>query len=374
MTTRIAVCIGTRPEAIKMAPLYLALKDDERFDPILFSTGQHREMLQQVFAVFGIQPDIDLEVMRPNQTLASLTSLLIEKISGSLQELNPAAVLVHGDTTTCFSAGIASFYQKIKIGHVEAGLRTYNFEATWPEEMNRRLIDPISEWCFAPTESSKKHLLDERIPPEKIYNVGNTVVNALNIAAEKTRSKTPVIPGLEKVDLSGKRIILVTGHRRESFGKPFEDFCGSLLTLADRHEDVVLIYPVHLNPKVQEPVNRIIGGHDRIHLIQPVEYVQMVYLLDQCYFIITDSGGIQEEAPSFGKPALVTRETTERPEAVQSGAAKLVGTDPKLILESAEKLLTSKEAYNEMVPAKNPYGDGKTSQRIADILAESLIK
>lgn len=357
-----------------MAPVYLKLLADDRFDPILFSTGQHREMLQQVYDVFGIQPDLDLEVMKPNQTLASLTSVLIEKISASLEAIRPAAVLVHGDTTTCFSAGIAAFYQKIKIGHVEAGLRTYNFEAPWPEEMNRRLIDPISEWCFSPTESSKQHLLDENIPPEKVYNVGNTVVDALSIAAEKTRAHTPKIPGLEDVDYSNSRLIMVTGHRRESFGKPFEDFCGSLLHLAERHEDVVMIYPVHLNPRVQEPVNRIIGRHPRIHLIPPVEYVQMVHLLDCCYFVITDSGGIQEEAPSFGKPVLVTRDTTERPEAVESGAAKLVGTDAKLIVESAENLLSSQAAYDKMVPAQNPYGDGETSQRICDILANSLIR
>ena len=371
---KIVICIGTRPEAIKMAPVYLNLLKDDRLEPILVSTGQHREMLQQVFDVFDIQPDVNLGVMKHGQTLASLTSLLIEKMSQCLGEIKPAAILVHGDTTTCFCASIAAFYLHIKIGHVEAGLRTYDFQAPWPEEMNRRLVDPISDWCFAPTARASKHLKDENIPPEKIFVVGNTVVDALMFAAEKTRTTTPVIPGVDfNNKLSGVKVVLVTGHRRESFGEPFENFCNALLDFVNRFDDVVLVYPVHLNPRVQEPVNRIIGDHPSIRLIPPVQYLEMVYLLDNCEFVITDSGGIQEEAPSFGKPVLVTRDTTERPEAVECGAARLVGTKPNKIIEAAAQLMNSSEAYTSMVVKENPFGDGKTSGRIADILAKTLL-
>lgn len=373
MKPKIVICIGTRPEAIKMAPVYVHLRDDDRFDQILLSTGQHREMLQQVFDVFDIQPDIDLEVMKPGQTLSSLTSLLIDKISNCLSEIKPDAILVHGDTTTCFSASVAAFYQKIKIGHVEAGLRTYDFDAPWPEEMNRRLVDPISQWCFAPTQRAAKNLQQENIPDENVFVVGNTVVDALKLASAKTRSQTPVISGLDfSDDLANKRVVLVTGHRRESFGEPFENFCKALLSIVERFDDVVLVYPVHLNPKVQEPVNRIIGNHPRIRLIPPVQYLEMVHLLDKCHFVITDSGGIQEEAPSFLKPILVTRDTTERPEAVECGAARLVGTEPATIIAAAEELLTSKTAYSKMVVNENPFGDGETSRYIADVLSESL--
>jgi UDP-N-acetylglucosamine 2-epimerase (non-hydrolysing) len=371
-TIKVAVCVGTRPEAIKMAPVYLELSKDSRFNPILFSTGQHKEMLQQVFDVFEIKPDIDLQVMSPNQTLASLTSKLINDISKSFEGLELDAVLVHGDTTTCFSAGISAFYQKIKIGHVEAGLRTYDFEAPWPEEMNRRLIDPISNWCFSPTERASENLSKENIPLENIHTVGNTVIDALQFVNEKTRVNRPEIDGVDLTDLDDSRVILVTGHRRESFGKPFEEFCRALLKIVNQHPDAIIIYPVHLNPKVQEPVNRLLGKHDRIKLISPVEYMQMVTLMDLCFMIITDSGGIQEEAPSFGKPVLVTRDTTERPEAVESGAAKLVGTNAETIFIAADKLLSSDLAYQQMVVSKNPYGDGNTSQAIADILAATL--
>ncbi|MDG2470147.1 MAG: UDP-N-acetylglucosamine 2-epimerase (non-hydrolyzing) [Pirellulaceae bacterium] len=364
--------MGTRPEAIKMVPVYLELKNDPRFEVTLLSTGQHREMLQQVFDIFGITPDIDLEVMKPNQTLATLTSTLIEKSSAVYEKIQPDAVLVHGDTTTCFSAGIAAFYQQIPIGHVEAGLRTYNFQAPWPEEMNRRLIDPISKWCFAPTDRAAANLRQEHTSEENIYTVGNTVVDALRLATDMERQHRPEIDGLNHDAIRGKRVILVTGHRRESFGKPFENFCNALLDLVEKYPDVALVYPVHLNPKVQEPVHRIIGNQPAIHLIEPVGYLQMAYLMDSCHFIITDSGGIQEEAPSFGKPVLVTRDTTERPEAVDSGAAKLVGTDPVSIITAATDLLNSNAAYQAMVCKSNPYGDGYTSKKIADILGKSI--
>ncbi len=371
-TKRIAVCVGTRPEAIKMAPVYLELSKDHRFEPILFSTGQHKEMLQQVFDVFDIKPDIDLEVMSPNQTLASLTSKLISEISQSFESLDLDAVLVHGDTTTCFSAGISAFYQKIKIGHVEAGLRTYNFEAPWPEEMNRRLIDPISTWCFAPTERSAQNLIKENIPEQNIYEVGNTVIDALKFVSAKNKTHCTEIQGLNLTAAESNRLILVTGHRRESFGKPFEQFCKALINIVEHHPDTRIVYPVHLNPRVQEPVNRLLGSHPSITLIPPVEYMQMVALMESCHLIITDSGGIQEEAPSFGKPVLVTRDTTERPEAVNSGAAKLVGTDAEMIFTAANAILSSKTAYQQMVVTENPYGDGTTSSSIANILASTI--
>ncbi len=357
-----------------MAPVYLELLKDDRFQPILVSTGQHREMLQQVFDVFEIQPDVNLNVMKHDQTLASLTSLLIEKISQCLVELKPDAVLVHGDTTTCFCASIAAFYQQIRIGHVEAGLRTYDFGAPWPEEMNRRLVDPIADWCFTPTVRAAKHLENENIPDEKIFIVGNTVVDALMFASDKARNAPPLIPGLNfEGKLSNQKFVLVTGHRRESFGEPFENFCKALSDFANQYDDLCLIYPVHLNPRVQEPVTRIIGNHPRIYLIPPVQYLEMVHLLNNCHFVITDSGGIQEEAPSFAKPVLVTRDTTERPEAVETGAAKLVGTDPTKIIDAAAQLMNSQEIYDSMAVNKNPFGDGKTSKRVADILAETLL-
>eukprot|EP01047_Picozoa_sp_COSAG01_P005389 COSAG01_NODE_183_length_22835_cov_17.169247_18_plen_375_part_00 len=371
-TKRIAVCVGTRPEAIKMAPVYLELSKDHRFDPILFSTGQHKEMLQQVFDVFDIKPDIDLEVMSPNQTLASLTSKLISEISQSFERLDLDAVLVHGDTTTCFSAGISAFYQKIKIGHVEAGLRTHNFEAPWPEEMNRRLIDPISTWCFAPTERAAQNLVKENVPEQNIFNVGNTVIDALKFVSAKNKMCNTEIPEINLGATESKRLILVTGHRRESFGKPFEQFCNALINIVKHHPNTQIVYPVHLNPQVQEPVNRLLGANPSITLIPPVEYMQMVALMESCHLIITDSGGIQEEAPSFGKPVLVTRDTTERPEAVNSGAAKLVGTDAEMIFTAANAILSSESAYQQMVVTENPYGDGTTSRSIANILASTF--
>jgi UDP-N-acetylglucosamine 2-epimerase (non-hydrolysing) len=368
---RVAVVVGTRPEAIKMAPLYLTLKADSRVDVRLIAAAQHRQLLDQVLSAFRIQPALDLDLMRPGQTLADLTSRAITALQQAYSDLRPDEVLVHGDTTSCFAGAIAAFYEKIPLGHVEAGLRTYDFQAPWPEEMNRRLVDPISRWCFAPTETAAENLRAERIPEGNIFVTGNTVVDAVVMAREMVQRNAPEIPDLPQAAFECKRLILITGHRRESFGLPFEEFCMALKDIAREFEDVALVYPVHLNPNVWTPVHRILGKEDRIFLIPPVEYLPFVYLMERCHFIITDSGGIQEEAPSFGKPVLVTRTATERPEAIERQCAMLVGTSRQNILREASRLLTDPEAYTEMTRAENPYGDGRASQRIADILLTS---
>lgn len=364
----VMVVVGTRPEAIKMAPVVLALKRRSTGRTILCSTGQHREMLDQVMEVFELNPDIDLALMKPGQDPALLTARVIAGMRDVLKQERPDAILVHGDTTSCLSAAMAAFYERIPVGHVEAGLRTYNFEAPYPEEMNRRLTDPICRWCFAPTELARKNLLSERIPEQNIYVTGNTVIDALLFAVGKVRTRPPVIPGFEAEDTKGRRLVMVTAHRRESFGKGFENLCLGLRDIADEHEDVVLVYPVHLNPNVQKPVRQVLGNHPRIRLIEPLPYLPFVSLMDRSDLIITDSGGIQEEAPSLDVPVLVMRETTERPEAVQSGAAKLVGTCRKRIAEEAHRLLTDQDAYKKMALTANPYGDGKSADRMVEIL------
>lgn len=367
---KFAVIVGTRPEAIKMAPVYLALKSDARTDVVMIATAQHRQMLDQVLSVFDIVPDIDLDLMRSNQTLSGLTAAVVTEVQKALAEIGPDAVLVHGDTTTCMASALAAFYERIPVGHVEAGLRTYDFDAPWPEEMNRRLVDPICRWCFAPTESAADNLRSERIPEDNIFVTGNTVIDALLMARDMTNKRRPEVPGLSTDVLDGKRLILVTGHRRESFGKPFEEFCRALLDIVRVHENVVVVYPVHLNPNVQKPVRKILGSEKRIHLIEPIEYLPFVHLMNRSHLIITDSGGIQEEAPSFGKPVLVTRGVTERPEAIQAGLAKLVGTDRDTIVAEASRLLTDPSAYAGMTSSENPYGDGMAAGRIVDILLQ----
>lgn len=367
---KIAVVVGTRPEAIKMAPVYLALKNDHRTEVVLIATAQHRQMLDQVLSVFSIAPDVDLDIMRPNQTLSGITAAVVTNVQEALARVKPDVALVHGDTTTCLASTLAAFYERIPVGHVEAGLRTYNFQAPWPEEMNRRLVDPICRWCFAPTESAAENLRNECVPEGNIFITGNTVIDALLMAREMTQKKTPVIPGLGLRSQDEKRLILVTGHRRESFGKPFEEFCLALRDIVRMHEDVVVVYPVHLNPNVQKPVRKILGAEERVHLIEPIEYLPFVYLMDRSYLIITDSGGIQEEAPSLGKPVLVTRSVTERPEAIQAGLAKLVGTDRSGIVNEVSKLLQKHGEYDKMITPANPYGDGKAAGRIVDILCK----
>ena len=368
----IVIITGTRPEAIKLAPVYLAIKSDTHAKVTLVATAQHRQMLDQVLATFCIKADIDLDIMRPNQSLSEVSSQVILGVQKVLAELKPDAVLVQGDTTTCLCSAIAAFYEQIPVGHVEAGLRTYNLKAPWPEEMNRRLVDPICRWCFAPTSGAAENLRAERIPTENVFTTGNTVIDALLRARDIVRQQSPKISELADGLLDEHRLILVTGHRRESFGKSFEEFCQALRQIVHDHKDTVLVYPVHLNPNVQKPVHDILGKLDRIHLISPVEYLQFVYLMDRSYLIITDSGGIQEEAPSLHKPVLVTREVTERPEAVDAGLAKLVGTSKERITTEASRLLTDPDAYTSMSHGGNPYGDGRASEKIVEILSSTI--
>lgn len=364
--------VGTRPEAIKMAPVYLALQADPGTEVRMLATAQHRELMDPVLSAFDIEATLDLDLMRADQPLGDLTSRAIVAVQQVLADWKPDAVLVHGDTSTCLAAALAAFYERIRVGHVEAGLRTYDLEAPWPEEMNRRLVDPISRWCFAPTERAAENLRSERIPERHIFVTGNTVIDALLLARSRARRDPPEVPGLSATAFACRRIILITGHRRESFGAPLEEFCLALRDIAREFEDTALVYPVHLNPHVQEPVRRILGSEERVFLIPPLPYLPFIYLMDRSDLIITDSGGIQEEAPSLGKPVLVTRRATERPEAVEAGVARLVGTDRNTIVEETRRLLSDGAAYAQMVRGANPYGDGKASQRIVKILRHEL--
>ena len=368
---KILTVFGTRPEAIKMAPLVHALAADERFDAKLCVTAQHREMLDQVLELFEIEPDFDLNIMKPGQTLNDLTASILTGLKPILEEFQPDVVLVHGDTATTFAASLAAFYQKIKIGHVEAGLRTDNIFSPWPEEANRKLTSIITNYHFAPTARSKNNLLKEGVQKNDIIVTGNTVIDALFWVRKKLQANQSLTVSLAAdfgfLDLD-KKLILVTGHRRESFGSGFERVCEALRQIAIRHPQVQILYPVHLNPNVQEPVNRLLKGLDNIFLIEPQQYLPFCYLMDRASIILTDSGGIQEEAPSFGKPVLVMRETTERPEAIIAGTAILVGTDKDIIVDQVNILLSNIAEYEKISCAHNPYGDGNASQQIIDFL------
>jgi UDP-N-acetylglucosamine 2-epimerase (non-hydrolysing) len=370
---KILTVFGTRPEAIKMAPLVKALEADERFEAKVCVTAQHREMLDQVLDIFDIMPDYDLDLMKPGQTLPILTSAILLGMSHVYEQFTPDVVLVHGDTSTTFATALSAYYQQIQVGHVEAGLRTGNIYNPWPEEANRKLTGSLTNLHFAPTTTSQKNLLKENILPESIHITGNTVIDALFLAREiiktKQELKTTFKNQFNFLD-ANKRTILVTGHRRESFGGGFERICESIRQIAKHNLDVQIVYPVHLNPNVQEPVNRLISDLDNVHLIEPLEYLPFVYLMDNSHIILTDSGGIQEEAPSLGKPVLVMRDTTERPEAVDAGTVKLVGTDVHLITTNVQTLLDDETVYKTMSVAHNPYGDGKACQRICDILGK----
>ena len=372
---KISVVFGTRPEAIKLCPVVLALRNDERFSCEVCVTGQHREMLQQVLDVFGVTPDVDLALMQPNQTLAGLTSRSISALDAYLAKSKPDVVMVQGDTTTVLCACLAAFYHHIPIAHVEAGLRTWNLESPWPEEGNRQLASRLTRWHFAPTEQNRANLLKDGIDGRDIHVTGNTVIDALFMARSRVRDDPPLIEGLPEngLDFLGDaRMVLVTGHRRENFGRGFENICQAIQTLSVRFPDVHFIYPVHLNPNVREPVKRILGhATGNIHLISPQSYLSFVSLMNRATLVLTDSGGVQEEAPSLGKPVLVMRDTTERPEAVAAGTAKLVGAQAAGIIEATTKLLTSADAYARMANAVNPYGDGKAVPRILDILGGS---
>lgn len=373
MSIKVLTIIGTRPELIKLAPVIKRLEDsNEGFVSSVCFTGQHREMLDQAASCFGVHAHSDLNLMLPNQSLSQLTSRAVEAIDNVLKEKKPDIVLVQGDTTTAFCGALAAFYSRIPIGHVEAGLRTYNKYAPFPEEVNRRLISRIADYHFAPTEKAKESLLLENIEKDCIYVTGNTVIDALLWMREELRSRGPDLPNELLIEITGKRIILVTAHRRENFGEGLENICRSILVVAQHYTDVLFVFPVHLNQKVQNPVRRMLGEQANILLLPPLDYPNLVWLMDKSYLVLTDSGGIQEEAPSLGKPVLVMRDVTERPEGVEVGNARLVGTDFQKIVNNLECLLENPEEYSAMTKVRNPYGDGKAANRIVDILLDIL--
>lgn len=361
---------GTRPEAIKMAPVVKALAADSAFDSRLCVTAQHRQMLDQVLDLFGIRPHFDLDIMKSGQDLSDVTSNVLFGMREVFRRWTPDIILVHGDTTTTLAASLSAYYAKIKVGHVEAGLRTHNKYSPWPEEINRRLAGAIADIHFAPTARARSNLLREGTPDRIIHVTGNTVIDALLDVVTRLRGdatlNTRVAAQFKFLD-PDKRLVLVTGHRRENFGAGFESICHALRDMASRG-DVQVVYPVHLNPNVQEPVRRILSGLADVHLIDPLDYLAFVYLMDRSALLITDSGGVQEEAPSLGKPVLVIRNTTERPEAVDAGTVKLVGIDRTAIVREANRLLDDPSAYDAMARVDNPYGDGRAAMRIRDIL------
>ena len=370
MRPKILTVFGTRPEAIKMAPLVKALDAANGIESRVCVTAQHREMLDQVLSLFDIRPDFDLNLMRPGQDLFDVTSQVLLGLRDVLREFRPDRVLVHGDTTTTLAASLAAFYEKIPVGHVEAGLRTGNIYSPWPEEINRRVAGSIADLHFAPTSKARDNLLGEDAKPESVIVTGNTVVDALLSVSSRLDEDKALAAEIEKklpqVD-PGRKLVLVTGHRRESFGGGFERMCTALAQLAER-QDVQIIYPVHLNPNVQQPVNRLLGRLEAVSLIEPMDYLPFVALMKKAHIILTDSGGIQEEGPSLGKPVLVMRDTTERPEAVEAGTVRLVGTDVERIVSEVTALLDDKETYMAMSRAHNPYGDGAACQRIVEKL------
>lgn len=366
---------GTRPEAIKMAPLVNLLKADPAIDSRVCVTGQHREMLDQVLRLFQITPEYDLAIMKAGQDLYDVTTSILLSIKPVLRDFKPDVVLVHGDTSTTFAAALACYYEKIAVGHVEAGLRTGNIYSPWPEEANRKLTGAITRFHFAPTATSQANLLAENTPKTHIYVTGNTVIDALLQVVAKIDADTALTAEFAAkfpYGQNGRRLILVTGHRRESFGSGFENICAALKDIAERFPDADVVYPVHLNPNVREPVFRLLSNSPNVHLIEPQDYLPFVYLMSRSYLVLTDSGGIQEEAPSLGKPVLVMRDTTERPEAVAAGTVKLVGTDTTLIVSEVSKLMTDQAYYDAMSFAHNPYGDGLACQRIIDALKQEI--
>lgn len=379
MKKKISVIFGTRPEAIKLAPVILALKADRTFDCQVCVTAQHRQMLDQVMDIFSIKADCDLDLMKPDQTLAGLTARAVEGLDQYLAGEKPDAVLVQGDTTTVFCGALAAFYQRIPVGHVEAGLRTGNLYSPWPEEANRVLTSRLARWHFAPTAVSRQNLLAENVPHESIYVTGNTVIDALFQAQQRLRDADLYIEGLPeflqpRTPPGQPRMVLITGHRRENFGAGFESICQAIAELARCYPQVHFVYPVHLNPRVREPVERLLGRLEsaNVHLVEPLDYLPFIGLMNRADIVLTDSGGVQEEAPSLGKPVLVMRDTTERPEAVEAGTVRLVGTAFEKIVQGVSELLDSEDCYKAMARAINPYGDGKSAQRIVDIFKASF--
>jgi UDP-N-acetylglucosamine 2-epimerase (non-hydrolysing) len=383
MKKKIMLVFGTRPEAIKMAPLVLAFQNhQDDFDTIVCVTGQHREMIDQVLEIFDIKPDYDLNIMKQGQDLYDVTTRVLLGMRDVLNEVKPDIVLVHGDTTTSTAAALAAFYQQIPVGHVEAGLRTYNIYSPWPEEMNRQLTGRIATYHFAPTILSQSNLLNEGVQKEKIVITGNTVIDALHLVTKKIADNTSLRIRLtnslksqgydtSRLDNGSRRLVLITGHRRENFGEGFINICKAIKTLAEQYPDVDFVYPMHMNPNVRKPISLVFGEnskHSNTFFIEPLDYLCFVFLMEKAYIVLTDSGGIQEEAPGLGKPVLVMRNTTERPEAVTAGTVKLVGTDYDTITRSVSQLLESEKEYASMSQAVNPYGDGKASQRIIEAL------
>lgn len=362
----ILIVFGTRPDAIKMAPLVKAIEKSDNFISKVCVTAQHRQMLDQVLKVFKIRPNYDLDIMKASQTLGGITKMAIEGLEGVLDELKPDMVLVHGDTTTAFTAALTAFYAKIPVGHVEAGLRTYDKYFPFPEEINRKLAGCIADLHFAPTSNNYDNLIKEGVNPKAIYITGNTVIDALKITVSKNYSFNDET--LNAIDFAGKRIIAVTAHRRENLGKPLENICLAIKEIQQRYEDVEIVYPVHLNPIVQETARSILGGISNIHLLDPIQVSDMYNLMARSYLVLTDSGGLQEEAPSMGKPVLVMRNETERPEAVKAGTVKVIGTDTEKIINEASKLLGDKAEYQRMAQSVNPYGDGHASERILQVM------
>lgn len=383
MKKRVMLVFGTRPEAIKMAPLVKCLQQrDTEFEPIVCVTGQHREMLDQVLKIFEIKPDYDLNIMKVGQDLYDITSRVLLGMRDVLTKVNPDIVLVHGDTTTSTASALAAFYQQIPVGHVEAGLRTRNIYSPWPEEMNRQITGRIATLDFSPTPLSRQNLLDEGVGEEHIYVTGNTVIDALHIVVNKINSDKSLKDNLSShlreqgYDVArlecGRRLVLITGHRRENFGEGFLNICKAIKHLSEKYTDVDFVYPMHLNPNVRKPIHKIFGDNlsdlGNLFFIEPLEYLDFVFLMEKSTIVLTDSGGIQEEAPGLGKPVLVMRNTTERPEALDAGTVKLVGTDYNKIVDNVSILLDDENEYNKMSRANNPYGDGKASPRIADAL------
>ncbi|WP_334471529.1 non-hydrolyzing UDP-N-acetylglucosamine 2-epimerase [Arsenophonus sp. PmNCSU2021_1] len=373
---KVLTVFGTRPEAIKMAPLVHALTNDKAFESKVCVTAQHREMLDQVLHLFEITPDYDLDIMTPGQDLTDITCRILEGMKPVLLSFKPDVVLVHGDTATTMATSLAAFYQRILVGHVEAGLRTGNLYSPWPEEANRKIASHLATYHFAPTEYSRKNLQHESISANRIFVTGNTVIDALFWVRDKVINDATIRTSLAAqypfLD-QNKKMLLVTGHRRESFGSGFERICHALAEIAKNHADVQVVYPVHLNPNVSEPVQRILQGINNINLIDPQDYLPFIYLMNNAYLILTDSGGIQEEGPALGKPVLVMRDTTERPEAVEAGTVRLVGTQTENIVQAVTQLLTDYHAYQKMSRAHNPYGDGKACQRILEGLKTNQV-
>ena len=372
---KVLLVFGTRPEAIKMAPLVKALEKEISIISKVCVTAQHREMLDQVLELFAIKPDYDLNLMKSGQDLYDITSNVLLGMKVVLSDFKPDVVLVHGDTTTTSAASLSAFYQQIKVGHVEAGLRTRNIYSPWPEEANRLITGVLANYHFAPTTTSENNLLKENKDPKNIIVTGNTIIDALFLALEKIKNDKDLeskiknqISNLNYEIKDDKKIILITGHRRENHGRGFIDICEALKTIAINNPSIDIVYPVHLNPNVQKPVKEILSKISNIHLIEPLQYEQFIYLMYKSYFIITDSGGVQEEAPSLGKPVLVMRDTTERPEAIEAGTVKLVGTHTKTIIKEAQKLLDDEKEYDQMSKAYNPYGDGKACEKIVEFI------